>query len=147
MDEAKLYVLNLLKSREYSRVVLRDKLLKKFGQDLDVDAVLDFCSQKGWQSDERYARAMVHDRKLFALEGPRSIAQKLRMKGVDSSVIDRVIAEQYPESDEIKVAQKLLLKKYGTLSADYKARAKMSQYLAGKGFSFAILNRVITTNS
>ena len=93
--------------------------------------------------DEEFARWWVDQRIQFKSKSKRVIKQELLQKGINKNVIEDVLGET--KIDEEKMAKKLLEKK----SYKWKnlppreARLKMSQYLAGKGFDWNVIEKVV----
>jgi regulatory protein len=93
--------------------------------------------------DAKFAQWWVEQRLEFKSKSKRDITQELRTKGIKKEIIEDVLAEV--KIDEAKMAKDLLAKKA------YKWRGlprrlagqKMSQYLAGKGFSWEIIEKLL----
>lgn len=93
--------------------------------------------------DREFARWWVAQRQEFKPRGERFMIQELRMKGIKKETIDEVMGEI--KMDEEKVARELLeQKKYRWKSLDkHEARQKAYQFLAGKGFGWEIIKKVV----
>ena len=92
--------------------------------------------------DEKFAVWWVGQRLQFKTKSKRDITQELRVKGISKEIIDDVLAET-PINEE-KMARELLEKKaykWKNLPSR-EARQKMSQYLAGKGFGWDVIEKV-----
>jgi SOS response regulatory protein OraA/RecX len=74
------------------------------------------------------------------------LIQELRIKGIGKEIIDEVLGEEVV--DEEKMARELIEKKaYKWKALEPRiARQKMSQYLAGKGFSWDVIQKVVDIN-
>lgn len=93
--------------------------------------------------DEKFAKWWVEQRQSFRPKPKRIMNYELRMKGIKKEIIEKVLGEE--EIDEEKMARELLEKKmykWQGLPAG-EARQKMLQYLAGKGFSWEIVEKVV----
>jgi len=92
--------------------------------------------------DEKFAKWWVEQRQAFKPKPKRILNQELRIKGVDKEIIEEVLGGQ--EVDEEKMAKELLEKKaYKWKNLEPRiARQKMSQYLAGKGFGWDVVEKV-----
>lgn len=87
---------------------------------------------EGLQSDERFAKALVHERTNRGY-GPRHIAQELRQKGVADFIIDAYIDER--DSHWLVRLQEVREGKFGaTIPTDYKEQARQSRFLQYRGF-------------
>ncbi len=93
--------------------------------------------------DEKFAKWWVEQRQAFRPKAKRILTQELRIKGIKPEIIDKVLGET--KIDEEKMARELLAKKaykWGGLEPRL-ARQKKSQYLAGKGFSWEVIEKVV----
>jgi regulatory protein len=109
---------------------LHKDLLKKLGRLELID-------------DEKFTRWWIDQRQAFRPKPKRLLSGELRMKGITREIIDKVLGNE--EIDEVKMARKILEKKaykWEGLSPQI-ARQKMFQYLAGKGFSWDIIEKVV----
>lgn len=95
-------------------------------------------------NDREFAKWWVEQRQEFKPRAKRFMIHELRMKGVKKEIIDEVLGET--RIDEEKIARELLEKKsYKWRSLpETKARQKMSQYLAGKGFGWETIDKVVS---
>jgi regulatory protein len=94
-------------------------------------------------NDREFADWWVEQRQNFKPKAKRILEQELRIKGIDKDIIDEVLGEI--KIDEEKMARELLMKKAYKWRALPRRQAgqKMSQYLAGKGFSWETIDKVI----
>lgn len=86
--------------------------------------------EKGYVSDEKFARWWVENRNLRKGTSSRKLAAELRAKGVDSKIIEAQL-EDSARSDEDEL-QKIIAKK----QSRYDDPKKFMQYLARQGFSY-----------
>lgn len=94
--------------------------------------------------DEKFAKWWVEQRQAFKPKPKRILNQELRIKGIKPDVIEQVLGEE--KVDEEKMARELLEKKaYKWKNLPTReARQKTSQYLAGKGFSWDVIEKVVS---
>lgn len=92
--------------------------------------VLEKLQQKGYVDDERFARWWVESRNLTKGTSLRKLRAELQAKGVNSGIIDSVLAES-DRSDDQELS-KVIAKKH----ARYPDRQKFIQYLARQGFRY-----------
>ncbi|OGM16583.1 hypothetical protein A2V56_04610, partial [Candidatus Woesebacteria bacterium RBG_19FT_COMBO_42_9] len=92
--------------------------------------------------DEKFAKWWVEQRLAFKPKSQRIMIYELRIKGIAKDIIDKVLGETV--IDEEKMAQELLEKKaYRWKNFEPRIRRqKKSQYLAGKGFSWDVIEKV-----
>jgi len=95
--------------------------------------------------DLKFAKWWIDQRSNFKPKSKRIIIQELRMKGISGDNIDDAFGETV--IDEEKLAKDLVEKKmYKWQGLDERVRKqKISQYLAGKGFGWDVIEKV--TNS
>lgn len=133
---AKLRCMNLLKSRDYTKKQLEDKL-KQGGYPLDiVSEALSYVESYGYIDDERYARNFIEYN--ISSKSRTRIGNDLIKKGISKELISKAFDELEDigvEIDEEDMIHKLLLKKnYNVQTATSDERRKMFAFLYRKGF-------------
>ncbi len=125
--------LRLLARREHSSEELRGKLLVRGCEPDAVSATLAELARRGWQSDDRYARAAVSSGARKG-HGPHRIRLQMQRAGVDASLTAEQLANE--EVDWLQQAHKAA-EKYlrGKDSIDLKTKAKLQAFLLRRGFS------------
>lgn len=124
---------SLLSRREHSRSELYRKLRSRNDCDEDdIDNLLDELENENLLSDERYTEMAVRSG-LQRGHGRLKIRHKLRENGIASSLVtiylDQADIDWYAHIHDVR------LRKIGEeLPQDYKERAKLSRFLAGRGF-------------
>ena len=151
--------LRLLSMREYSRKGLSAKLEESAARALklqpaeedseqvpqgvplavQIEAVLDDFEARGWLSDQRFAEALV--RRRSERFGTRKIQDELAQAGVDSSKTAELLRNL--KETEYQRAHELWLRKFGVLATEQKERARQYRFLASKGFSSAVVSKVV----
>ncbi|QLG87349.1 recombination regulator RecX [Chitinibacter bivalviorum] len=135
--------LQMLGRRDHSRAELAQKLQAFTETPEEIPALLDDFEARGWLSDSRFAEQWTHYRSQRY--GLSRLKQELRQRGVASEIIDSSI-EAVAEQEEA-TARRLWLKKFGSPPKDQKERAKQMRFLASRGFSTAVIYRVVSGNS
>lgn len=95
-----------------------------------ADRVYDRLVEKGYVDDERFAHYWVENRSQTKGASQRKLRLELRAKGVEGSLIDRLLRET-ERSDESEI-QKVIAKKQRL----YPDRQKFIQYLMRQGFMY-----------
>lgn len=97
--------------------------------------------------DLEFARWWIDQRIRFKNKSKRIIQMELIQKGIDKNTIDDAFGETV--IDEEKMAKEILEKKmYKWKNLEPReARQKMSQYLAGKGFSWEVIEKVVISKN
>lgn len=96
--------------------------------------------------DTKFAKWWIDQRIQFKNKSKRVIQIELRQKGIGKEIIDEVFSETV--IDEEKMAKELLAKKIYKWKnlGPREAKQKISQYLAGKGFSWDVIGKVVDSN-
>lgn len=142
---AKLRCMNLLKSREYTRQQMEDKLRQGKYPPPVIGEALAYVESFGYIDDAAYARHYVSA--YMERKSRRSMEDELRRKGVDRSLIEeamRTVQEEDGLQDEEAMIKDLLRKKrYDAESADLKEKRRIQAFLYRKGFSPDKIRRVM----
>jgi len=134
--------LRLLTTREHSREELMRKLAqakaRRARQEAqspapekdDVERVVDELAAQGWQSDDRYAEAII--RRLTGQASRRYIGEKLAQAGIKKDVAQ--LALEALDQDEVEVATALWTRRFGDVPKDDKERQRQIRFLLSRGF-------------
>lgn len=134
--------LRLLTTREHSREELLRKLAqakaRRARQDAqtaapakdEIERVVDDLAAQGWQSDDRYAEAIV--RRLTGQASRRYIEDKMAQAGIKKDVAKA--AMESLEQDEMEVATALWTRRFGDAPTDDKERQRQIRFLLSRGF-------------
>lgn len=142
IDDIKNSISRYLSMREHSRSELFNKLLKKNFDKEDILFCIEEFSEKDLQSDLRYTESFTRS-KYNAHKGPNFITASLKANGIDSSVIDVVLAN-YSSEDWDTIAKNALQKKsaYKTLEPSI-CKRKQKLFLSNRGFSYKTIENAI----
>jgi regulatory protein len=105
-----------------------------------TDRVFGRLVEKGYVDDDKFTRYWVENRSLTKGASRRKLQAELRTKGVESSIIDRYLAES-TRTDEDELA-KIIAKK----RKRYPDNQKLMQYLARQGFSYDDIKNSLSTD-
>ncbi|MBW8077057.1 MAG: recombination regulator RecX [Gallionella sp.] len=142
--------LQYLARREYSRAELRGKLLPhaqieadfEQAQPVDLDALLDDLTARGWLSDARAASQFVHAKR--SRFGTQRITHELHQRGIGDELIDAVLPAL--QESELEAARDVWQRKFGALPKDAKEQARQMRFLQSRGFGFEVIFKVLKTN-
>jgi regulatory protein len=155
--------LRLLTTREHSRAELMRKLSqakarvarrnadensRESNHDSkdDIEKLVDDLAAQGWQSDDRYAEAIV--RRLTGQAARRYISEKLAQAGIKKEVAQ--LAMEAIEQDDADIARALWDRRFGDPPKDDKERQRQVRYLLSRGFhledAFKIIPKVKNVN-
>jgi regulatory protein len=103
--------------------------------------VFNRLAEKGYVNDEKFARYWVENRNLKKGVSKRKLQAELQSKGVDSSIIERLLAES-DRSDDDELAKIIHKKRHR-----YPDRQKFMMYLARQGFDFDTIKRTLAESN
>lgn len=143
---AKLRCMNLLKTKDYTRKQLEDKL-KQGGYPAEIiEEAIAYVESYGYINDENYARAFIEYN--MQAKSRRRIENDLLQKGISKELIRKAFTDLEAdglEIDEIAMIQKLLLKKnFHVQGAGYEERRKMCAFLYRKGFHADAISKALS---
>ena len=122
--------LRLLARREHSRAELRRKLAPHAVEGVDLDALLDDFTKRGWLSEERFVEQAV--RAKSRRFGPLKIAHHLREKGIGEADIESALSQA--KSEEGEALASAWRTRFGRPPADDAEKAKQVRFLQQRGF-------------
>ena len=139
--------LQYLARREFSRAELAAKLRPyaqveddfEQMQPVDLDALLNDLTERGYLSDERAATQLLHARR--ARFGTQRITHEMRQKGMGEELIEQALPEL--KDTELEAARGVWQRKFGILPHDAKEKAKQMRFMQSRGFSMDAIFKVL----
>ena len=139
--------LQCLARREYSRAELRAKLLphaqleedSERSEVVDLDALLDDLTVRGWLSDARATSQLVHAKR--SRFGIQRITHELRQRGISDELIDAALPAL--KESELDSAREVWQRRFGVVPHDAKEKAKQMRFLQSRGFSIDVILKVL----
>lgn len=136
-----------LARREYSRAELRAKLLPHVqadvefeqSQSVELDALLNDLTARGWLSDERAATQLTHAKR--SRFGTQRITHELRQKGISEDLIAAALPAL--KDSELDAARNVWQRKFGNAPQDEKEKARQVRFLQSRGFSLDVILKVL----
>jgi regulatory protein len=130
-----------LSRREHSRHELARKLAPHISPDdpAELDHVLNELEQGNWLSNERFAQSLVNRRAPG--KGTVAVMHELQQHGLDSGQLESI--RQQLAGTELQRAQAVWEKKFGAPPASVKEKARQIRFMASRGFSAAVLTKVL----
>ena len=130
--DARKKAMDYLARREYGARELERKLAKAgFDPQVATDAVGQLQSD-GLQDDRRFVESFASSR-ISQGKGPARILQELKQRGIESHLIENVLAEL--SVDWFALAREVRHKKFGqAMPGDFKEKAKQMRFLQYRGF-------------
>lgn len=108
----------------------------------EIARVLDDMTARGYLSEERAAQSLVHRR--AGRMGDARLAQELRQRGLDATVIDATLAGLRAADDEPARAWAVWQRKFGSLPSSPQERARQTRFLASRGFRHDTIRQVLS---
>ena len=138
-----------LNRRALSGKQLRDKLTEKGHAPKTIDAVQARLEELGVMDDLSYGRSLIRQTMSRKAAGPRLLRQKLMQKGVERSLIDKLLAEACGDQpdNQVDAAAELVEKKLRTVSMQRlepaEQKRKLWGMLARRGFEVDTIRRAL----
>jgi regulatory protein len=135
----------ILARRDHTQKELAVKLRQKGHDRAAADSALARCRELGYLDDAKTA-AVIARHLTESGYGPLRVRQTLRQKGLDDALIEQAVARCGGEETQVLSARRMLEKKASRLSREadpWKRRQKAFRFLAGRGFSSAVINIAI----
>jgi regulatory protein len=140
------YAVALLARREYSRAELRGKLRRRLGDEAgpaaaaaQVEKILDELQAKGLLSEARFAAVLT--RTKAHRFGAARIRHEMRQHDLPDEIVRPAIEKL--EATEEERARELWRRRFGRPPIDASERARQMRFLAQRGFSTAVVLRVV----
>lgn len=131
----------LLGYRPRSEAELRDRLFRRGFEAATIDAVIGKLKEQGLVNDVDFALFWKENRQSFRPRSRRMTRLELRRKGVDSSVIDRIVAEIDDSDGAYRAAQ---TKARQMQTTDYDVfRRRLGEHLRRRGFDYEVINPTV----
>ncbi len=133
--------MRLLARREHAADELRRKLIAKGYPEALVEAAVERAQAEGWQSDARYAEALVRTR-VEAGYGPLRIEQELARQGIAPELRAAALA---PFEGEWRTrAEAARRRRFGVVPPkDFRERARQARFLQYRGFAPGLVRAVV----
>lgn len=139
--------LYLLEHRSHSKKELADKIARTAASKEAAQAAADHMEELGLIDDEAYARDLakyLFTRKRF---GTMRVKQELKLKGIDSLLIDELIEEFGGESETLENITEVLNKKYSGWQGDEKIRRRALAALQRLGYSYGLIRQAMQADN
>jgi len=144
-DKASNYAMYLLAKKDRTKKEITIKLKDKGFDDEIIHSVMDKLEEYNYINDEAYCEKYINDKTKFSKYGVNKIKLKLYAKGVDKEIISKEIVK-IDNDLELENALVLAQKKLSSIkeSDKYKIKAKLSNHLMTKGFSYDTIRKVFS---
>ncbi|MFK4106634.1 recombination regulator RecX [Streptomyces sp. NPDC019531] len=144
VEQARAICLRLLTGTPRTRKQLADALRKREIPDEAAEEVLSRFEEVGLINDSAFADAWVESRHHGRGLARRALAQELRTKGVDSTLIDAAVSQLDSDQEEVTARELVDRKLRATRGLDRDKRLRrLAGMLARKGYSEGMALRVV----
>lgn len=120
-----------LERGEHSRFLLKTKLLKKKHGAASIERALDYCEERNWLSDSRFAGAWLRSRAITHTEGRIRLQGELAARGVSRQTAKDALDEFFASESEEDICRRAREK----LASQGKEGDSLIRALVRKGFS------------
>lgn len=131
-----------LSYRDRSEAEIRKNLQKHEIPEAVIEQTLEKLRDEGLANDGNFAKTWVENRSTFRPRGRRLLGLELRQKGLDEDSVKSALASVDDEALAYEAAQKRAAR-YKDLNWQ-EFRKKLSDFLARRGFSYAVTAGVVT---
>ena len=135
------FALNCLSRREYCRCELKNRLLSRDNDPVQVEQLLDHLEQSQFLSEQRYVTAVV-ERRIAAGYGPERIAAELKHRGADTDCVVNYLnkfGEEWTELAQCTLDKYFIDK--NNMDDDMRL-ARLQRFLFNRGFDEHTVARV-----
>lgn len=143
---AKLRAMNLLKSRAYTGMQLKDKLIMGGYPESIVSKAMDYVFSFGYIDDEQYARDFIEYNR--EQKSRKRIQMDLMKKGISEVIFqnawDEVAGEGNDEVEREQIIYWINKKHFQPQSASFEEKQKIMAFLYRKGFSINAIRSVLS---
>ncbi len=136
----------ILTKRAKSSGELRRKLREYKYESDAAEWAIGRLVELGVLNDEEYARMVVRSQLSRKPAGRRLLSGKLREKGIEQNLIDRVLDEALEDRDTLADARKLAQQAARSISERHPSEVRVRRItgrLARRGFDFDVIRKVV----
>jgi regulatory protein len=137
--------LRWLAVRDRAEGELRLKLRRAGVDPAAIDTAIERVRGLGYLDDARFARGRAESLIRSGRLGPRAVSQRLIAAGVSRDTVRLAVDGAMQSQDEAALARDAVRKRHPAAlgSDDPKLRARAARFLLGRGFSPAVVGKVL----
>lgn len=146
LQKARNYVYSLISKKNYSENLMREKLKNKNYSDEIIEKIIDELKEYDYINDEKFIYEYAQNKIESKPMGRYRLKAELFNKKFDEPLIKECIEKIYQEYNERELAEKAIKLHFKKLplEIDEKFVVKLKNFLLSRGFSFEIINEVIS---
>jgi regulatory protein len=150
IEKAKSHALKYLAYRPRSIQEVKDYLESKKYDKQIITEVIKYLIDLSYLDDDKFCQAWIESRCRFKPKGQKGLRYELRNKGIDNSLIEKSLAENFPPETELEIAKNLITRKFLAKNRS-SSQEKVMAFLYRRGFSKDIIHKALhhweTSNS
>lgn len=131
-----------LSYRARSEKEIKQNLLKHEYSETIIEQTLERLRDNKLANDGEFAKTWVENRSTFRPRSKRALSMELRQKGLDEETVKTAIADVDENALAYESARKRAPRFHGLEWSEF--RKKLSEYLARRGFPYAVSISVVT---
>ena len=146
-DEAIKSAGRLLSRRQHTVLELRGKLARREFPKTVIDEIVTTLSERKFLDDANFAESYFNELTAKGL-GLTRIRLAMRKRGVPPEIFNEVLSRGFSQDDEAQRASEALKKRHLFFEREKdlnKRKQKMFRYLAARGFSSAVICKLVNT--
>lgn len=122
-----------------------DRLLKHGFEKVTIDLTINRLLEQKFLNDMEFAKSWIESRQKYKGKSKFILKRELQKKGIEEEIIEKLLSES---SSDLETAKALFEKKKGRYEnlPKLEFKAKISQYLGRRGFSWDIIKEVLKEN-
>ncbi len=137
------YAYRLLALRDRTEQEIRNALAKEgISVSSVVEDIVASLKRNGYLNDRRLAAGFIRFRLEHKPCGPHFLRRKLKMAGVDETVIEEELGSAFEPGLEEEIARRLAGPKLKGVRGRERGARRVHGFLSRRGFSGAIVNRI-----
>jgi len=126
----------MLAGRELSEAQVRQRLVRRKYDSIDIDSAVEKLKEGGYINDVRTAAVIARRETAVRRRGKTRVNSRLRAAGISASIADRAVEDVFKDVDADALLDASLERRLRgrTRVADEKERQRLYRYLIGQGF-------------
>jgi regulatory protein len=121
---------------------MREYLLKRDVESVDVERVIEYLIACGFLNDYSYAESYIRSAREYKRVGPQYLRMQLKKRGIPIFIIEELVHDQSDDFNRAMLLAQKKLKSTQTLDSQ-KRWLRITGYLARKGHNSATIMQVM----
>lgn len=133
----------ILSRRDHAEAEVRRKLQQKGFVPSQIDTVVTWLKEHKLIDDESFARMYVESLLRSKPVGQRWLTAKLRQRGVDGAIVDRVLADAFAGEREKELVREAARAR--SFPLDRSGQQRLQRFLLARGFSMQVVSDYVSS--